>query len=61
MSLKDWKEYSKQIRKPSADKACICGSKKSIQRCHPQMWQGILKLNTELKRLGLNSYKLYRR
>lgn len=57
----NWKEYSKQIRKPSAQKACICGSGRQFQRCHPSAWRGILKLNTDIRQLGLNAYNLYRR
>lgn len=57
----NWKEYSRQLRKPSAFRACICGSKKQFQKCHPDAWQGLLLLHADIKRLGLNIYKLYRR
>lgn len=57
----NWKEYGKQIRKPSAEKACICGSGRQFQRCHPSAWKGILRLNIDIKRLGLNPNNLYRR
>jgi hypothetical protein len=57
----NWKKYSKQIRNPSAKRACICGSKKQFKDCHPKAWQGIIRLNREIEKLGLNSYKIYRR
>lgn len=57
----NWKEYSRQLRKPSAERHCICRSGKSIRKCHPRAWQGVQRLHANLTRLEINIYKLYRR
>jgi len=56
-----WKEYAKQIRKPSANRGCVCGSGKPFRKCHADAWMGVLRLVADLKRLGIDPYKLYRR
>lgn len=56
-----WKEYSRQFRKPSAERFCVCGSQKPFRKCHPRAWQGVERLHADLKRLEVNIYKLYRR
>lgn len=55
----NWREYSKQIRKPSPDKPCICHSGIPFQKCHYRAWLGLLRICTDIKRLGLNSNKLF--
>jgi hypothetical protein len=50
----DWREFSKQIRKPSAMRMCVCGSRKPISRCHKGVWAGIAKLNRDIQQLGLD-------
>lgn len=57
----NWKEYHKQLRKPSGDKICPCGFRKPFRKCHGRAWQGLLRLNSDLKRLNLNVNSLYRR
>ncbi len=49
-----WREWSRQIRKPSAMRMCVCGSRKPISRCHKGVWAGITKLNSDIQKLGLN-------
>lgn len=49
---KRWKQYYKQVRKPSGDRFCLCGSRKPFARCHPSAWRGVARLNTHLKTLG---------
>ncbi len=56
-----WKAYSKQLQKPNGKRVCLCGSGQLFENCHPVAWSGVKRLNAELKRLGLNPYKLYRR
>lgn len=55
---RNWKEYHKQFRKPSADKLCICGSRKSFHKCHGRAWRGVLRLHADLLRLDLNLDRL---
>jgi hypothetical protein len=49
-----WRELRRQIRKPSAMRMCVCGSKKAISRCHREVWAGIIKLNSDIQKLGLD-------
>lgn len=49
-----WRELRKQLRKPSAMRICVCGSRKPISRCHKDAWAAILKLNGDMRKLGLN-------
>lgn len=49
-----WREWSRQIRKPSAMRMCVCGSRKPISRCHKRVWAGITKLNGDILELGLD-------
>jgi hypothetical protein len=56
-----WRELRKQIRKPSAMRMCVCGSRKPISRCHKSMWAGITKLNGHMQRLGLDARRLLQR
>lgn len=49
-----WRELRKQIRKPSAMRMCVCGSRKAISRCHKGVWAGIIKLNGDIQKLGLD-------
>lgn len=55
---RNWKEYDKQFRKPSADKLCICGSRKPFHKCHSRAWRGVLRLHADLQRLDLNLDRL---
>ncbi len=52
----NWKEYHKQIRKPSGDRMCLCGSMRSFKTCHRRAWEGTLRLNSELRRLRLRQF-----
>ncbi len=49
-----WRELRREIRKPSAMRMCVCGSRKPVSRCHKGVWAGITKLNGDIQKLGLN-------
>lgn len=49
----NWREYSKQLRRPSSERKCLCGSGQAISKCHYDAWQGVIKLHALLKGLGL--------
>ena len=55
----NWKEYHKQLRKPSAERSCLCGSGKPFRVCHKKAWQGLLHLRSEMLRLGLDFSSLF--
>ncbi|MEK7511249.1 MAG: hypothetical protein AAB582_03365 [Patescibacteria group bacterium] len=55
----NWKEYHKQLRSPSAKRACLCGSGKPFGRCHSKAWKGLGQLTAEIERLGLNTRSLF--
>ena len=54
----NWKEYNKQLRKPSAERKCPCDSGKPFSRCHGRAWCGVLQLRAEMQRLGLSPRQL---
>jgi hypothetical protein len=49
-----WRQFSRQIRKPSAMRRCICGSRKPISRCHKRVWIAVQMLYRDIHGLGLN-------
>jgi hypothetical protein len=49
----NWKEYQRQLRRPSGDRACLCGSQKRFRVCHPIAWHGLVRLGDEIDRLGM--------
>jgi hypothetical protein len=51
----DWKECDKQFRRPSAKRACPCGSRKAFDICHTRAWIGLVRLRAGLNDMG---YKL---
>jgi len=57
-SLRDetahWRDYYKQLRKPSSKRACFCGSGKPFGKCHTRAWHGLRCLLAEMERLGLD-------
>ncbi len=56
----NWKKYRAQLMSPSANKICICGSKQPFSDCrHGLAWRGLVRLHQDLKRLGLNPYKVF--
>lgn len=55
----NWKEYHKQLRKPSAERACLCGSRKPFHKCHGKAWRGVIRLRAEVERLKLHSKALF--
>lgn len=55
----NWKEYHKQLRKPSAERSCLCGSGKPFRKCDKKAWQGLLHLRGEMLRLGLDFGPLF--
>lgn len=57
----NWVEYHKQIRKPSGERMCLCGSGKIFRVCHKKAWQGTVRLHGELLRLGMSPRSLFNR
>lgn len=55
----NWKEYSKQLRKPSGAKFCICGSRKPFIQCHRLAWQGLERLYSDIQSQKLNVRQLF--
>jgi hypothetical protein len=53
----NWKEYQKQIRKPSGERGCLCGSTKGFEHCHSLAWRGVLRLNSEARRRKLKTFR----
>ena len=53
----NWKEYQKQIRNPSGERACLCGSSKGFEHCHSLAWRGVLRLNSEARRRKLKTFR----
>jgi hypothetical protein len=49
-----WREFSRQIRNPSAMRRCVCGSRTPISRCHPRVWVAVQNLNRDIHNLGLD-------
>lgn len=56
-----WREYHRQFRRPSAQRFCICGSRRPFQTCHPAAWRGLLYFTSELRRLGVNARGIFNR
>ena len=54
----DWLNYHRQLKKPSAKRACICGSGKAFGKCHRRAWQGLKNLISALEQLGLDAKSL---
>lgn len=50
----NWKEYHKQLRKPSAERSCLCGSGRPFRVCHKKAWGGLQHLHSEMTRLNFN-------
>ncbi|PIZ44974.1 hypothetical protein COY31_01340 [Candidatus Wolfebacteria bacterium CG_4_10_14_0_2_um_filter_39_18] len=57
----NWKEYSKQLRKPSSEKFCICGSRKPFRKCHKKAWQGLNRLYSDIHNFELNVRQLFQK
>jgi len=55
----NWKGYSKQLRKPSSRKFCICGSRKPFVECHKLAWQGLERLYSDIQDRRLNVRQLF--
>lgn len=49
-----WRDYYKQLKKPSSKRGCLCGSGKQFSRCHSRAWEGLKRAHTELERLAWN-------
>ena len=49
-----WRKLRRQIRKPSAMRVCHCGWHKPTSRCHRGVWNGIVRLNGDMQKLGLD-------
>lgn len=52
------KEYQKQLRNPSAKRACPCGSGKRFGRCHREAWVGLNRMRQLLVKAGLEPRKV---
>lgn len=55
----NWKEYSKQLRKPSSERFCVCGSRKPFAKCHTLAWQGLERLYSDIQDYKLNVRQLF--
>jgi hypothetical protein len=55
----NWKECSKQLRKPSGERFCICSSRKPFKKCHKKAWEGLQRLHSDIQKYGLNVRKLF--
>ena len=55
----NWKDYHKQLRKPSAERACLCGSGRPFQKCHRNAWQGLANLHRDLLKQGIEPRTLF--
>ena len=49
-----WPDYYRQLKKPSAKRACICGSGRAFGKCHSLAWRGLKNLIYQLGKLGLD-------
>lgn len=56
-----WKLYSKRLRDSDFSKKCVCGSEKPFNSCHPKAADGMGHVLSEVRRLQLNAYKLFRK
>lgn len=56
-----WRDFRKQIRQPSPMRMCVCGSQRPISLCHKGVWAGIVKLNSDIQRFGLNARRVLQR
>jgi hypothetical protein len=54
----NWSDYHRQLKKPSAKRACICGSGKAFGKCHHRAWRGLKNLISGLGQLGLDPKSL---
>lgn len=57
----NWKEYHKQLRKPSGDRSCLCGSGKKFSKCHSRAWEGLQIMVSEMNRIGIDRKNLFDR
>jgi hypothetical protein len=55
----NWRDFDKQLRRPSGQRPCLCGSGKPFSVCHPTAWQGLLRLVGEIVRLGMKKRGLF--
>jgi hypothetical protein len=49
----NWKAYHRQLRRPSGNKICLCGSRRCFRTCHPIAWRGIVRLGKDMDILGI--------
>jgi hypothetical protein len=54
----NWPHCFRQLKKPSAKRACICGSGKAFGKCHGRAWRGLKNFNSLLGELGLDPKSL---
>ena len=50
----NWREFHRQVRRPSGRKACLCGSRRAFEVCHPVAWRGLSRLAIEMDRFGMS-------
>lgn len=58
---KHWRKYRKQFISPNPHTLCFCESGIDISTCHGKAWEGIMKINNDLKALKINAYKFFPR
>lgn len=56
-----WKSYSKRLRDSNLSKKCVCGSEKPFNSCHTKAADGMSHVLSEVHRLHLSSYKLFKK
>lgn len=49
----NWKDFYRQITRPSAERMCLCGSGKPFHKCHNRAWNGVVRLNAQLRGHGI--------
>lgn len=54
-----WRKNRKILQKLRNDCLCMCGSNKLFKECHPNAFNGLLKLKSDMVNLRLNTYKLF--
>lgn len=56
-----WQLYSKRLRDSGLSKRCVCGSESSFISCHAKAADGMCHVLSEVRRLHLNAYKLFKK
>lgn len=54
----NWNAFRKQLRSPSAKRACPCGSGKRFGLCHREAWKGIARMRELAAQAGTDPKKI---